>query len=230
MNHQDNSLQLITDIAILMASECSFNAILPNSDENYKAPVINCSFDFVKRNLIYIKNKKNVKEYNNEAINYYRNLEKITNIITKKNIKRCIERIKNDFKSEKKSEKIDEIISMKNKIITLDDSLIFDDESIENIINIPDVYYEKEISIYDEITGNFSESNKIEDSIIWEIYDESYDLPYIETLAIKLKPIDSRLNSLYTIKRILAPFKYELIRSLLSEKLSFDINDIILPY
>lgn len=215
-----------------MASECSFDALFPNADTDYKNFAINKSFKFIKNNIYNVKNKSKIKI---EAFEYLKEILKKSNNISKKYIDRYMERINFGFNIEPMEKDIEKIVFLKENILLLDNSLSLNNEIIGIIEKMYDSLinsYENNISIYDEIIGNFSDSDNKNDLIITDIYDQSYDQPYIEILATKLKPRDRRINFLYSAKRKSSQDDYEKFKEYMRLKLTseLDFDKIIIPY
>jgi hypothetical protein len=215
-----------------MASECSFDALFPNADTDYKNFAINKSFNFIKNNIYNVKNKSNIKI---EAFEYLKEILKKSNNISKKYIDRYMERINFGFNIEPMEKDIEKIVILKENILLLDNSLSLNNDIIGIIEKMYDSLinsYENNISIYDEIIGNFSDSDNKNDLIITDIYDQSYDQPYIEILATKLKPRDRRINFLYSVKRKSSQDEYEKFKEYMRLELTseLDFDKIIIPY
>lgn len=226
------------DIAILMASNCSVDAIFPNSDTSIKSSIIHVAGNFIAAN--YLKIQKNItdKFIKNDAFIFYADICSKLDKIMMKNLERCEKRldsgfITNEIRS-RFSDKIDKISSLGIRIHQMDLPVTMSDDIFELLLklergHVNDLTYD--FSIYDAIIGNFSESNFDGDKLILSIHDDAYDRPRVETLASQLKPMDEKIDFIYTWKRMLDPLDFENIRLFFCNASNIDdIENLILPY
>ncbi|WOI45169.1 hypothetical protein [Acidovorax sp. BLS4] len=223
----------IIDLGILLSLKCSIDALLPNIEEIEKNNINEKARGILK------SHKKNPQEILKAPSNQKTLERKISaevfqnlNQTTLKSLRRYINRLDKGFSHS--TQKIPQIELIKKHIEciqNLSGNTSYDDEIIEIICRIEEKNMENSFSIYEGITGSATEPTDQWDEEIVSIFDEEYDHPYIETLAMKLKPACNEFNILYDWKRFLKPIDYEKLRDLFLKSISVkNIEDIILPY
>lgn len=99
------------------------------------------------------------------------------------------------------------------------------------------LYHNGRYSLYLDVMESFSDINDEWFDLLAGEIDREYEIPLLEVLAMKLKPIDPSVNIIYYLQRTFGYQDYVKI-GLLFQKMAFGINgiskenfdDLVLPY
>lgn len=223
----------IIDLAVLLSLKCSIDALLPNIQTVEKNNIIN------KTREIFKSQQRTIQEILSlpfdEQIFEKKIKEKVFEKLiptTQQSLKRYISRFDKGFLSS--AGKISQTKKIQNSIESIknpsgNNSEIH--ELTELLRELGQKKIQRSFSISDGITGSATQPTDEWDENIISIYDKDYEQPYIETLAIKLKPSFEEINLLYDWKRAMQPMDYEKLRDLFKKSIPLsDIEEYILPY
>jgi Txe/YoeB family toxin of Txe-Axe toxin-antitoxin module len=228
-----------TDLSLLASVTEVANLLFFNLQ---KSEVKEISLDLqkiLKRELPAISaTKKNIpKKLEEEFKNYWsKKIKKSNNVMLHEFLFKYIKILKNDFlRGEKNANKISNCMAkivQRCKVNMQEDfALIF--LAIEEYA----LYYNGRFSLYLDVMEVFSNIDDEWFDLLYVEIDREYDVPLLEMLAMKLKPIDPSVDLIYYLRRTFEYEDYVKIRFLF-QKMAFDVggickddfDDLVSPY
>lgn len=226
----------LIELTTLLSLDCASSSILPNIETQEREKIINYSRSLLttppgkSKNIPHnsIKNCKNFsKQFNAEILKHLVPSTQAT-------LKRYERRLEIGF-NRNKNQNLDLIKDISIYVKSLEaETTIHGDEitSILEEIKIKNGHdFQAKISITDAIIGSTSDPTDAWDEKFADLWDSEYDIPYITSIALRLKPVEERLNFLYSWKTVVQPGDYENLRSHVIRAIPrLSEDDILLPY
>ncbi len=228
--------EFLVELTTLLSLDCASTSTLPNIEAQEREKIINYS-----RSLLAASPGKS-KSLLHNSIKYCKNFSKQFNAellkhlepSTQATLKRYARRLEIGF-NRSKNQNLDLIEDISIYVNSLEaETTIHGDEitSILEEIKLKNEHdFQARISITDAIIGSTSDPTDAWDEQLADLWNSEYDIPYITSIALRLKPVEERLNSLYSWKTVVQPGDYENLRSHIIRAIPrMSEDDILLPY
>ncbi|XDF34454.1 hypothetical protein RBH89_19905 [Paracidovorax avenae] len=228
--------EFLIELITLLSLDCASTSILPNIETQEREKIINFSRSLLatapgSQNTSFTpasKKRKNFpKQFNAELLIHLKPSTQAT-------LKRYARRLEIGF-NRSKNQDLGLVEDISIYVKSLEAGAFIQRDEITSIleeIKIKNEYdFQRKISLTDAIIGSTSEPTDAWDEQLADLWDSEYDIPYITSIALRLKPAEESLNFLYSWKTAIKPEDYEDLRPLVIRAISrMSEEDILLPY